>query len=205
VGSRRRPHLRGIALTIVGQHERLKVKKILIAKHFRLQMGNCCFKQLLPTIVETISLSEFEADDDDVADYLEDVNYRAPLATEERLEDADPLPFNYRVVANTRSKLIVQNVANEMELIYNKNRRDYRVIYIRVDNFIERNPKLWPDVHTAYVGVGSGDGSVGQLEPGLEGPVVANLLRVIVDDVVVVAGIGADPRPQAEDGRQKKN
>jgi hypothetical protein len=171
-------------------------------------MGNCCFKQSsLPTIVETISLSEFEADDDDdVADYLEDVNYRAPLATEESLEDADPLPFNYRVVANTRSKLIVQNVANEMELIYNKKRCDYRVIYIRFDNFIERNPKLWPDVNTAYVGVRSGDGSVGRLEPGLEGPVAADLLRVVVDDVVVVVeGGGADPRPQPDDGRQKNN
>ena len=171
-------------------------------------MGNCCFKKSsLPTIVETMSLSEFEADDDDdVADYLEDVNYRAPLATEESLEDADPLPFNYRVVANTRSKLIVQNVANEMELIYNKKRCDYRVIYIRVDNFIERNPKLWPDVNTAYVGVGSGDGSVGRLEPGLEGPVAADLLRVVVDDVVVVVERGgADPRPHAKDGRQKKN
>jgi hypothetical protein len=169
-------------------------------------MGNCCFKQSsLPTIVETISLSEFEADD--VADYLEEVNYRAPLATEESLEDADPLPFNYRVVANTRSKLIVQNVANEMELIYNKKRCDYRVIYIRFDNFIERNPKLWPDVNTAYVGIGSGDGSVSRLEPGLEGPVAADVLRVLVDDVVVVAveGGGADPCPQAENGRQKKN
>jgi hypothetical protein len=171
-------------------------------------MGNCCFKQSsLPTIVETISLSEFEADDDDVADYLEDVNYRAPLATEESLEDADPLPFNYRVVANTRSKLIVQNVANKMELIYNKKRCEYRVIYIRFDNFIERNPKLWPDIHTAYVGVGSGDGSVRRLEPGLEGPVAADVLGVAVDDVVVVAveGVGADPRPQTEDGRKKKN
>jgi hypothetical protein len=166
-------------------------------------MGNCCFKQLsLPTIVETISLSEFEADD--VADYLEDVNYRAPLATEESLEDADPLPFNYRVVANTRSKLIVQNVANEMELIYNKKRCDYRVIYIRVDNFIERNPKLWPDVNTAYVGVGSGDGSECRLEAGLEGPVAADVLRVLVDDDDVVAGIGADSRPKTKDGRQKK-
>ena len=168
-------------------------------------MGNCCFKQSSrPTIVETISLSEFEGDVDDVADYLENVNYRAPLATEESLEDADPLPFNYRVVANTRSKLIVQNVANEMELIYNKKRCDYRVIYIRFDNFIERNPKLWPDVNTAYVGVGSGDGSVGRLEPGLEGPVAADVLRVLVDDVVV-EGSGADPRPQTEDGRQKNN
>jgi hypothetical protein len=176
-------------------------------------MGNCCFKQSsLPAIVETISLSEFEADvddddDDDVADYLEDVNYRAPLATEESLEDADPLPFNYRVVANTRSKLIVQNVANEMELIYNKKRRDYQVIYIRFDNFIERNPKLWPDVNTAYVGIRSGDGSVGRLEPGLQGPVAADLFRVVdVDDVVVVVERGgADPRPHAKDGRQKKN
>ena len=167
-------------------------------------MGNCCFKQSsLPTIVETISLSEFEADD--VADYLEDVNYRAPLATEESLEDADPLPFNYRVVANTRSKLIVQNVANEMELIYNKKRCDYRVIYIRFDNFIERNPKLWPDVNTAYVGIGSGDGSVGRLESGLEGPVATDVLRVLVDDDDVVAGIGADFRPQTDDGRQKNN
>jgi hypothetical protein len=168
-------------------------------------MGNCCFKQSsLPTIVETISLSEFEADD--VADYLEDVNYRAPLATEESLEDADPLPFNYRVVANTRSKLIVQNVANEMELIYNKKRCDYRVIYIRFDNFIERNPKLWPDVNTAYVGVRSGDGSVCRLEPGLQGPVAADLLRVVVDDVVVVVeGGGADPQPLAENGCQKNN
>jgi hypothetical protein len=166
-------------------------------------MGNCCFKQSsLPTIVETISLSEFEADD--VADYLEEVNYRAPLATEESLEDADPLPFNYRVVANTRSKLILQNVANEMELIYNKKRCDYRVIYIRVDNFIERNPKLWPDVNTAYVGVGSGDGSVRRLESGLEGPVAADVLRVLVDDDVV-AGIGADFRPKTDGGRQKKN
>ena len=171
-------------------------------------MGNCCFKQSsLPAIVETISLSEFKADgdddddDDDVADYLEDVNYRAPLATEESLEDADPLPFNYRVVANTRSKLIVQNVANEMEMIYNKKRCDYRVIYIRVDNFIERNPKLWPDVNTAYVGVGSGDGSVRRLEPGLQGPVAADFLRVVdVDDVV-----GGDARPQPDDGRQKNN
>jgi hypothetical protein len=167
-------------------------------------MGNCCFKQSsLSTIVETISLSEFE--DDDVADYLEDVNYRAPLATEESVEDADPLPFNYRVVANTRSKLIVQNVANEMELIYNKKRRDYRVIYIRFDNFIERNPKLWPDVNTAYVGVGSGDGSVRRFEAGLEGPVAADVLRVLVDDDDVVAGIGADSRPQTEDGRQNNN
>jgi hypothetical protein len=168
-------------------------------------MGNCCFKQSsLPTIVETISLSEFETDD--VADYLEDVNYRAPLATEESLEDADPLPFNYRVVANTRSKLIVQNVTNEMELIYNKKSCDYRVIYIRFDNFIERNPKLWPDVNTAYVGVGSGDGSVRRLEPGLEGPVAADVLRVLVDDVVVVVeGGGADPRPQPDDGCQKNN
>jgi hypothetical protein len=166
-------------------------------------MGNCCLKQSsLPTIVETISLSEFEADD--VADYLEEVNYRAPLATEESLEDADPLPFNYRVVANTRSKLILQNVANEMELIYNKKRCDYRVIYIRVDNFIERNPKLWPDVNTAYVGVGSGDGSVRRLESGLEGPVAADVLRVLVDDDVV-AGIGADFRPKTDGGRQKKN
>jgi hypothetical protein len=156
----------------------------------------------LPTIVETISLSEFEADD--VADYLEEVNYRAPLATEESLEDADPLPFNYRVVANTRSKLILQNVANEMELIYNKKRCDYRVIYIRVDNFIERNPKLWPDVNTAYVGVRSGDGSVRRLESGLEGPVAADVLRVLVDDDVV-AGIGADFRPKTDGGRQKKN
>jgi hypothetical protein len=171
-------------------------------------MGNCCFKQSSrPTIVETISLSEFEGDVDDVADYLEDVNYRVPLATEESLEDADPLPFNYRVVANTRSKLIVQNVANEMELIYNKKRCHYRVIYIRVDNFIERNPKLWPDVNTAYVGVGSGDGSIGRLESGLEGPVAADVLRVLVDDVVVVVveGGGADPRPQTDDGRQKNN
>jgi hypothetical protein len=169
-------------------------------------MGNCCCQKSLATIVETISLSEFEADDvDDVADYLEDVNYRAPLATEESLEDADPLPFNYRVVANTRSKLIVQNVANEMELIYNKKRCDYQVIYIRFDNFIERNPKLWPDVNTAYVGVRSGDGSIGRLEPGLEGPVAADLLRVVGDDVVVVEGGGADPRPQTEDGRQKNN
>jgi hypothetical protein len=168
-------------------------------------MGNCCFKQSsLPTIVETISLSEFETDD--VADYLEDVNYRAPLATEESLEDADPLPFNYRVVAYTRSKLIVQNVTNEMELIYNKKSCDYRVIYIRFDNFIERNPKLWPDVNTAYVGVGSGDGSVRRLEPGLEGPVAADVLRVLVDDVVVVVeGGGADPRPQPDDGCQKNN
>jgi hypothetical protein len=173
-------------------------------------MGNCCFKQLLlPAIVETISLSEFEGNDgeDDVADYLEDVNYSAPLAKEESLEDADPLPFNYRVVANTRSKLIVQNVANEMELIYNKNRRDYRVIYIRFDNFIERNPKLWPDVNTAYVGVGSGDGGVRRLETGLEGPDAADVLRVLVDDVVVVGveGGGANARPQTENGRQKNN
>jgi hypothetical protein len=172
-------------------------------------MGNCCFKQsLLPAIVETISLSVFEGNDceDDVADYLEDVNYSAPLAEEESLEDADPLPFNYRVVANTRSKLIVQNVANEMELIYNKNRRDYRVIYIQFDNFIERNPKLWPDVNTAYVGVGSGDGGVRRLETGLEGPDAADVLRVLVDDVVVgVEGGGADARPQTENGRQKNN
>jgi hypothetical protein len=162
-------------------------------------MGNCCFKKSsLTTIVETISLSEFEADD--VADYLEDVNYRAPLATEESLEDADPLPFNYRVVANTRSKLIVQNVANEMELIYNKKRCDYRVIYIRFDNFIERNPNLWPDVNTAYVGVRSGDGPVRRLEPGLQGPVAADLLRVLVDD-----DVGGDARPQPDDGRQKNN
>jgi hypothetical protein len=93
-----------------------------------------------------------------------------------------------------------------MELIYNKKRCDYRVIYIRFDNFIERNPKLWPDVNTAYVGVGSGDGSVRRLEPGLEGPVAADVLRVLVDDVVVVVeGGGADPRPQPDDGRQKNN
>jgi hypothetical protein len=93
-----------------------------------------------------------------------------------------------------------------MELIYNKKRRDYRVIYIRFDNFIERNPKLWPDVNTAYVGIRSGDGSVGRLEPGLKGPVAADVLRVVVDDVVVVVeGGGADPRPHAKDGRQKKN
>jgi hypothetical protein len=94
-----------------------------------------------------------------------------------------------------------------MELIYNKKRRDYRVIYIRFDNFIERNPKLWPDVNTAYVGIRSGDGSVGRLEPGLQGPVAADLFRVVdVDDVVVVVERGgADPRPHAKDGRQKKN
>jgi hypothetical protein len=91
-----------------------------------------------------------------------------------------------------------------MELIYNKKRCDYRVIYIRVDNFIERNPKLWPDVNTAYVGVRSGDGSVRRLESGLEGPVAADVLRVLVDDDVV-AGIGADFRPKTDGGRQKKN
>ena len=32
VGSRRRPHLRRVALAVVGQHERLKVNKLLIAK-----------------------------------------------------------------------------------------------------------------------------------------------------------------------------
>ena len=63
----------------------------------------------------------------------------APLATEENLEDSEPLPYWYTVEADTVACLMIRNRSNGSHLIYRKRLQDYIVIpeqsfaHIKVD------------------------------------------------------------------------
>jgi hypothetical protein len=52
----------------------------------------------------------------------------APLATEENLEDSEPLPYWYTVEAGTVACLMIRNRSNGSHLIYRKRLQDYIAI-----------------------------------------------------------------------------
>ncbi len=149
-------------------------------------MGNCCC-----TIrsVPTTTGSAFSScvSEESLSPYLEsnlstcDNVPKAPLATEENLEDSDPLPHWYTVEANTAACLIIRNRFNGSHLIYRKRPRDYIVIPEQSFTYTERDSKLWPNVFT-HVGLNTRHVDEPLFEGGLQGQG-----SVIGGAVVVVA------------------
>ncbi len=132
-------------------------------------MGNCCTIQSVPTITGSVSSSCVS--EESLSPYLEsnpDIVLEAPLATEENLEDSDPLPHWYTVEADTAACLMIRNRFNGSHLIYRKRPRDYIVIPEQSFAYTERDSKLWPNVFT-HVGLNTGHVDEALLEGGLQG------------------------------------
>ncbi len=104
-------------------------------------VGNCC---------STGSKSSSCVSEESLSPYLESCDNvpEAPLATEENLEDSDPLPHWYTVEADTAACLMIRNRSNGSHLIYRKRPRDYIVIPEQSFTHMERDSKLWPNVFT---------------------------------------------------------
>jgi hypothetical protein len=109
---------------------------------FVISVGNCCCTiQSAPTgICNTSSCVSEES----LSAYLE-LNptfpnvLEAPLATEENLEDSEPLPYWYTVEADTAACLMIRNPLNGSHLIYRKRPRDFIVIPEQSFTHIERD------------------------------------------------------------------
>jgi hypothetical protein len=134
-------------------------------------VGNCCTTSSVPT--NTGSVSSSCVSEESLSPYLEsnsDNVTEAPLATEENLEDADPLPHWYTVEADTAACLMIRNRCNGSHLIYRKRPRDYIVIPEQSFIYTERDPKLWPNVFIkTHVGLNSRHVDEPLLEGGLQG------------------------------------
>jgi hypothetical protein len=136
-------------------------------------VGNCCCTiQSVPTT--TGSKSSSCVSEESLSPYLEsnpstcDNVPEAPLATEENLEDSDPLPHWYTVEADTAACLMIRNRSNGSHLIYRKRLRDYIIIPEQSFTHIERDSKLWPNVFT-HVGLNTRCVDKSLLESGLQG------------------------------------
>ncbi len=109
-------------------------------------MGNCCStgsKSSSPCVSKESLLPYLESNPSTC-----DNVPKASLATEENLEDSDPLPHWYTVEADTAACLMIRNRSNGSHLIYRKRQRDYIVIPEQSFTHIERDSKLWPNVFT---------------------------------------------------------
>ena len=132
-------------------------------------MGNCLTTPSVPTTTGSVSSSCVS--EESLSPYLEsnsDIVFEAPLATEENLEDSDPLPLWYSVEADTAACLMIRNTFNGSHLIYRKRPRDYIVIPEQSFAYTERDSKLWPNVFT-HVGLNTGHVDEALLEGGLQG------------------------------------
>ena len=125
-------------------------------------MGNCC---------STGSKSSSCVSEESLSPYLESCDNvpEAPLATEENLEDSDPLPHWYTVEADTAACLMIRNRFNGSHLIYRKRLRDYIVIPEQSFTHIERDSNLWPNVFTTHVSLNTRRVDEALLQGGLEG------------------------------------
>ena len=125
-------------------------------------MGNCC---------STGSKSSSCVSEESLSPYLESCDNvpEAPLATEENLEDSDPLPHWYTVEADTAACLMIRNRFNGSHLIYRKRLRDYIVIPEQSFSHIERDSNLWPNVFTTHVSQNTRRVDEALLQGGLEG------------------------------------
>ena len=132
-------------------------------------MGNCCTTSSVPTTTGSVSSSCVS--EESLSPYLEsnsDNVTEAPLATEENLEDSDPLPLWYTVEADTAACLMIRNRWNGSHLIYRKRPRDYIVIPEQSFAYTERDSRLWPNVFT-HVGLNPRHVDEPLLEGGLQG------------------------------------
>ncbi len=123
----------------------------------------------------------------------------APLATEENLEDSDPLPHWYTVEADTAACLMIRNRSNGSHLIYRKRPRDYIVIPEQSFTHIERDSKLWPNVFT-HIGLNTCRVDEALLQGGLEGQ---GSVAVVVVDVAKGSAVAKPPLGRA--AAEKKN
>ncbi len=133
-------------------------------------MGNCCTTSSVPTIT-TGSVSSSCVSEESLSPYLEsnsDNVSEAPLATEENLEDSDPLPLWYTVEADTAACLMIRNRCNGSHLIFRKRPRDYIVIPEQSFAYTERDSTLWPNVFT-HVGLNPRHVDEPLLEGSLQG------------------------------------
>ncbi len=146
-------------------------------------MGNCC---------STGSKSSSCVSEESLSPYLEsnpstyDNAPEAPLATEENLEDSDPLPHWYTVEADTAACLMIRNRSNGSHLIYRKRPRDYIVIPEQSFTHIERDSKLWPNVFT-HVGLNTCHVDESLFEGGLQGQGSVAVVSVVVAERSFVA------------------
>ncbi len=132
-------------------------------------MGNCLTTPSVPTTTGSVSSSCVS--EESLSPYLEsnsDNAHEAPLATEENLEDSDPLPLWYTVEADTATCLMIRNRCNGSHLIYRKRPRDYIVIPEQSFAYTERDLKLWPNVFT-HVGLNTRHVDKPLFEGGLQG------------------------------------
>ncbi len=137
-------------------------------------MGNCCSCLTSPSVPTTTgSVSSSCVSEESLSPYLEsnpDNVSEAPLATEENLEDSDPLPPWYTVEADTAACLMIRNRCNGSHLIFRKRPRDYIVIPEQSFAFIERDSKLWPNVFIkTHVGLNTRRVDEALFEGGLQG------------------------------------
>ncbi len=163
-------------------------------------MGNCCStgsKSSSPCVSEE-SLSPYLESNPSTCDNVSE----APLATEENLEDSDPLPHWYTVEADTAACLMIKNRSNGSHLIYRKRPRDYIVIPEQSFTHIERDSKLWPNVFT-HVSLHTRRVDEALLQGGLEGQRSVAVVAVVVVDVAEGSAV-AEP-PLGRSAAEKKN
>ena len=141
-------------------------------------MGNCCStgstKSSSPCVSEE-SLSPYLESNLSTCDNAPE----APLATEENLEDSDPLPHWYTVEADTAACIMIRNRFNGSHLIYRKRLRDYIVIPEQSFTHIERDSNLWPNVFTTHVSQNTRRVDKALFERGLQGQ--GSVAVVVVD------------------------
>jgi hypothetical protein len=168
---------------------------------FILKMGNCYSSNTTSEEreggFETSTTTHFELAE---MDQTNNNNYEAPLATEESLEDADPLPAHYQVIRNTQNYLVIRNRLNGSQLIYNKFTNDYQVVQEQCQHTF-RNSNEWPNVLT-YVNVGSGDRHVGRLQVGPQRRSVVVTTAVIA--VVKTVGVVGQAHDQKANHKHRK-
>ncbi len=146
-------------------------------------MGNCCSTGL--------KSSSFCVSEESLSPYLESCDNvsEAPLATEENLEDSDPLPHWYTVEADTAACLMIRNRSNGSHLIYRKRPRDYIVIPEQSFTHIERDSKLWPNVFT-HVGKDTRCVDKPLFERGLQGQGSVTVVVVAEGSAVAEPALG---------------
>jgi hypothetical protein len=168
-------------------------------------VGNCCSCPTTPSVPTTGSRSSSCVSEESLSPYLEsnpstcDNAPEAPLATEENLEDSDPLPHWYTVEADTAACLMIRNRFNGSHLIYRKRPRDYIVIPEQSFTHIERDSKLWPNVFT-HVGLNTRHVDEAVLEGGLQGQG-----SVAVGAVVVAEGSSVAEPSLGRSAAEKKS
>ena len=164
-------------------------------------MGNCCTIQSVSTT--TGSASSSCVSEESLSPYLEsnsDNGLEAPLATEENLEDSDPLPRWYTVEADTAACLMIRNRFNGSHLIYRKRPRDYIVIPEQSFAYTERDSKLWPNVFT-HVGLNTRHVDEPLLEGSLQGQGPVRAVVVVAERSSVAEPALGRSAAEQENGR----